>query len=279
MIRRGCYGDAIKECTQSLEVLRPLLSRISLGAEISLPSGNNQDHHSHIEPSVAEGRRPSHHSDDESSSPAAAHKQAEVEHQEEQHDDSMSCDHACQEKPMTSPTSLCWESRIGDDIASKTGNEEPENISACASFLYRDPIEIPIRAIAKQNQLFSPALMLKLSIAVLFNLALSFHMSAVHNRSWNQLERAKLLYEHVFCLHLKDDCGGTILYSMALLNNLGLIYKMSDQHDKSKACFQNLLSAMMVLLESEEAQNVKQWSGLWSNVMPLIAHNNVAGAA
>jgi hypothetical protein len=35
----------------------------------------------------------------------------------------------------------------------------------------------------------------------------------------------------------------------------------------------------MLLLEAEEAGNIKQWSGLWSNAVPLISHDNVAAAA
>jgi hypothetical protein len=121
----------------------------------------------------------------------------------------------------------------------------------------------------------------KLTIVVMYNLALSFHLSALQTLSHDRLISAQQFYEHAFRIHLQESCDATLLYSLALMNNLGLIYRLLRDQDRSDKCFQNMLATMMFLLEADEARMIKQWDGFLSNVMGCIfpEQGSVATAA
>ena len=61
-------------------------------------------------------------------------------------------------------------------------------------------------------------------MVLMFNLALSFHSSALQHSSVTRLLRAKTLYEFAFQMHLEENSDVTLLYSLALMNNLGLAH-------------------------------------------------------
>ena len=145
-------------------------------------------------------------------------------------------------------------------------------------FVFQDPITIPFEAIKSDP---SARFFTKLSMVIIFNLALSFHLSALEHVSVPRLLRAKRLYEFAFQMHLQDDCDVTLLYSLALMNNLGLIYNSLSDLDRSSQCFEHMLATMMFLLESDDARTIKQWDGLLSNVIGLIFKEpcSVASAA
>ena len=147
-------------------------------------------------------------------------------------------------------------------------NNEAQTTHGDVPFVFRDPIEIPLISIAKCT--LCPRLFSKLAIVVIYNLALSCQLNALATSSMDQLLKAKGLYEFAFQIHLQESCDVTLLYSLALMNNLGLIYQEVDDHDRAQQCFQNMLATMMFLLESNEAGNIKQWDGLLSNVMDVI---------
>jgi hypothetical protein len=134
-------------------------------------------------------------------------------------------------------------------------------------FVYSDPISIPPKAadITPNKRLYS-----KLCIVVMFNLAMSFHLAALQQKSLERLMRAQRLYELAFQMHLEENCDVTMLFSLALMNNLGSIYHVFCDQERSYRFFQHLLSTMMLLVESDEARAIKRWDGLMSNVMGLI---------
>lgn len=135
------------------------------------------------------------------------------------------------------------------------------------NFVFRDPIEIPLTALKSQpTQRFYS----KLTMVVMYNLALSFHLSALESASVSRLLRAKKLYEFAFQMHLEETCDMTLLYSLALMNNLGLIYHILGDEDISSQCFQHMLATLMLLLDCGEAHTIQRWDGFMSNVMDLI---------
>jgi hypothetical protein len=136
-------------------------------------------------------------------------------------------------------------------------------------FIFRDPIEIPLDVLPTMEEP-TDRLVNKFVVVVLYNLALSVHLSALQCHDRNCLIRARKLYELAFRMHLEESSDVTLLYSLALMNNLGLIYHALGEEDRSKTCFKNMLTTMMYLLESDEAKTIKQWDGLFSNVMDRI---------
>jgi hypothetical protein len=164
-------------------------------------------------------------------------------------------------------------------------------------FVFQDPIEIPLEVVPRRSAP-SKKLITKFVVVVMYNLALAVHLSAdspspspssscdddvsmsstiesidgekEEERRRAILARAQRLYELAFQMHLEESCDVTLLYSLALMNNLGLIYRMVGDVDRSQRCFQNQLSTMMYLLEAQEAPTIKQWDGLFSNVMHFV---------
>mmetsp|Transcript_54170 Transcript_54170/g.58746 ORF Transcript_54170/g.58746 Transcript_54170/m.58746 type:complete len:153 (-) Transcript_54170:14-472(-) len=138
---------------------------------------------------------------------------------------------------------------------------------------------------------------------VMYNLALTLHLQAISlisssssssntktKRSSDRkkikklLVRSRTLYELSFDMHLEnidveqEECT---LFTLALTNNLGLIYQITKDTKKCTSCFQNMFSTMMYLLDSSQqyhdegsssvqSNHRKEWNGLFSNAMDIL---------
>merc|ERR1712176_251847 len=93
----------------------------------------------------------------------------------------------------------------------------------------------------------------------------------INKRAKRLFSRARKLYELAFEMHLDESCEDVnLLFTLALINNLELIYDRTGETNRSETCFGNMLSTMMYLTDSNESRNVKQWDGLLSNVMDIL---------
>jgi hypothetical protein len=99
------------------------------------------------------------------------------------------------------------------------------------NFVFRDRIEIPLATLRSQS---SQRLYAKLIIIVIYNLALSFQLSALESAPVSRLLRAKKLYGFAFQMHSEDTRDVTLLYSLAP-NNLGLIYHVLGDEERSSS--------------------------------------------
>merc|ERR1719491_2043674 len=117
--------------------------------------------------------------------------------------------------------------------------------------------------------LYSSEFFSKFLMIVMYNLALTLHLHAlslsasVHSlsKSGNSSStsttttattikhikklflRSRKLYELAFEIHLDADVD--LLFTLALINNLGLIYYTVNEKDRSTTCFKNMFSTMM----------------------------------
>jgi hypothetical protein len=93
--------------------------------------------------------------------------------------------------------------------------------------------------------------------------------------------RPRKLYELAFEMHLDESCDVNLLFTLALIDNLGLVYDVSGQKQRSKTCFKNMFSTMMYLMDSNASHTVKEWDGLLSNVMDILfqQHREIAAPA
>jgi hypothetical protein len=66
---------------------------------------------------------------------------------------------------------------------------------------------------------------------------------------------------------------------MAIANNLGQIHTALGDEEKSRQCFQHLLSSIMFLNQSGDRDSVEQMDGFIANIMPLILMGSSAPAA
>lgn len=124
----------------------------------------------------------------------------------------------------------------------------------------------------------------------MYNLALTLHLHALSlssssgnndKKTKKLFFRARKLYELAFEMHLDESCDVNLLFTLALINNLGLIYNVIGETQRSRTCFKNMFSTMMYLLDSNESQSVKEWDGLLSNVMDILfeQHREIAAPA
>jgi len=171
-------------------------------------------------------------------------------------------------------------------------------------FVFRDPVEIPPESVPSNvsvevkgghsSELFSKFLMI-----VMYNLALTLHLHALSLNNTNGslrpnftngddakkakklFLRSRKLYELAFEMHLDESCDVNLLFTLALINNLGLVYDVLGQKQRSKTCFKNMFSTMMYLMDSNESHTVKEWDGLLSNVMDILfqQHREIAAPA
>jgi len=100
------------------------------------------------------------------------------------------------------------------------------------------------------------------------------------------------MYELALKMHLELDDNVDVdpLFTLALTNNLGLIYHTMNKKDRSTICFQNMFSTMIYLLDSNsyhedsstQSSITKEciWDGLLSNAMNILfKHTYEMGAA
>jgi len=162
-------------------------------------------------------------------------------------------------------------------------------------YIFRDPVMIPPDSVpsAADNvmmsddmtdeeyefYLYSPDFFSKFLMIVMFNLALTLHLHAqsllVHNNTATKevrklFVRSRKLYELAFEMHLDETCDVELLFTLALINNLGLVYHTLNETARSQKCFKNMFSTMMYLMDINESQSIKEWDGLLSNVMDLL---------
>merc|ERR1712238_341102 len=169
-------------------------------------------------------------------------------------------------------------------------------------FVFHDPVVIPPESLPSRStsatigintneddndddvvdelSLYSSAFFSKFLMIVMYNLALTLHLHALSlsasvssssNSSTTATAttikhikklflRSRKLYELAFEMHLDADVD--LLFTLALINNLGLIYYTVNEKDRSTTCFKNMFSTMMYLMDSNESQSVKEWDGL-----------------
>jgi len=204
-------------------------------------------------------------------------------------------------------------------------------------FVFRDPAIIPPESIASlslsaatakatvtatnihiedpPSSFYSPALFAKFLMIVMYNLALTLHLQAISfvssSSSWltaasnnhqskskiKQLfKRSRKYYTLAYELQLETEVDP--LFTLALTNNLGLIYHIVNERKKSLICFRNLFSTMMYLMDSHHnfytnssqsyepassiQSSIKNWDGFLSNVMDILFNDTyeiVAAAA
>jgi len=153
--------------------------------------------------------------------------------------------------------------------------------------------------------LYSSEFFSKFLMIVMYNLALTLHLhalslsSSVHSSSVSSSSgntssttptattikhikklflRSRKLYELAFEMQLDADVD--LLFTLALLNNLGLIYYTVNENDRSTTCFKNMFSTMMYVMDSKKSHSIKEWDGLLANAMDILQiRNEVAASA
>jgi hypothetical protein len=143
-------------------------------------------------------------------------------------------------------------------------------------FVYKTPLQLSESA---TNADYTSSV--EVSIALMFNLALSHHLHALRyddarNRE-DVLYQAIQLYELAYTLQMQEDVELSVECTMAITNNLGQIHHLLGDQEKSSQCFRHLLSTILFLHSYGESKY--QTKGFVQNVSHLILKKSVAPAA
>lgn len=144
-------------------------------------------------------------------------------------------------------------------------------------FVYSTPLRIS-ESVAIEDYESS----VKLSVAIMFNLALSHHLNGVkncHARDPDTLSHAVALYELAYQLQMQEDIEVSVETTMAIINNLGHVHRMLDDQEKASQCFNHLLSTMLFVQSLGDADVTCKTEGFFHNVTHLILKKSGAPAA
>jgi len=329
LLRQCDYDAAVKSFTSVLQTLKPLAVIVEEKQKHAAAACNsNARHHS----SCYEGNdNDDSNSNGSSNIPfniSFNHHTKPTDDDDDDDDtydenDSSTIDHHVHTSSSPSRTSISSQSS-SDDYASSsftspsTTHELPQQQRQqkqrkLKHFVFRDPVSIPtpsnIYSEDPPSSYYSPALFSKFLMIVMYNLALTLHLQALslvsssisstsnnhtHNKSnIKQLfKRSRKLYELAFELQLETDVDP--LFTLALTNNLGLIYRTVNERKKCLICFRNMFSTMMYLIDAHQTNSqsyepssslhsrIKNWDGFLSNAMDLLfkhTYEVVAAAA
>ena len=150
-------------------------------------------------------------------------------------------------------------------------------------FVYRHPIRIEhnpneIPELGHTTSAF-------LSFAVIFNMAICYHLQASCCKEEDTeerhflLEKSKHLYELGYRLLRSEDFSFSIRISLALTNNLGQVLKNLQEHQKADLCFERLLSTVMFLMDCGADDELYEIDGFIRNTLYLVLQKSAASAA
>jgi len=145
----------------------------------------------------------------------------------------------------------------------------------------------------------------KLLSIVMYNFALTLHLHALSmlsssssssascylpptqtvNKCKYLFSKSRKLYESAFEMHLQvksHDIDVDQLFTLTILNNLGLICRTVNDTSNSTRCFRSIFSLMMCILViggNESLQSIKGWDRLLSNAISFQHTYEITAAA
>jgi hypothetical protein len=183
----------------------------------------------------------------------------------------------------TEITLIQGHSKTSLDTSLFHSDQDDSNPSSFFGFVYPMPIEIP-------TEMEMP--IQAYSIAVMFNLAIAFHLKGLRHHLQSEqdyiatLDSARRLYELCYEMMMHERINPGLEFVMAIANNLGHLQNVLQAYDKARVCFEHLLSIQMLVLESngggctsEDEFTRATWAGFCHNTSQLILSNCCASAA
>jgi tetratricopeptide (TPR) repeat protein len=174
---------------------------------------------------------------------------------------------------------LAKQSSVQDEQEELSGDDGVDQ----GCYVYNRPIHIPASSIEETSSTYHSSVMV--SVVAIFNLALAHHLTAMEENKVNLLRKAAKLYELAHNMQREEEwMGNTSLFTMAIINNLGMIYRCLDESETSGKCFQQLLSTLMFFtdcggLEENQRDVLPAFAGFFRNTSNLIFHCSSAAAA
>jgi tetratricopeptide (TPR) repeat protein len=147
-------------------------------------------------------------------------------------------------------------------------------------YIYRQAIHIPLDI----ESTYQASVIV--SSVIIFNVALAHHLSALatsdKKHQSKKLRKAATLYEMAYDLQGRNaQLENNVMFTMATMNNLGVIYQQLDDRETASKCFQCLLSTVMFLVDCGAAKVCcdDDLDGFLRNVTILVSGSSFAAAA
>jgi hypothetical protein len=190
------------------------------------------------------------------------------------------------ENPTQMDSETRWEEGQQDNYESAVIDEDlnlaflettcGDSVAICyqqeSSYVFCSPIQIPT------NTSIPP---LKISLWMVFNLALAHHLNGIQTSDCDHLEKALRLYECVYRISHEEGVDLSVLHAMALTNNLGHVHLILQDTQKSQKCFEQLLATLIYFVEVSDGntREIKSLKGFFSNATGLSRTKMSAPAA
>ena len=240
--------------------------------------------------------------DDHPSSPSDSSLEMDVDDDQHQYSSvpsslSTSCDHEVTTRASRVPghhyeqdtMALSSHHHHGSTNLERGEERRCTNGTCWGQYVYKNPLEIE-----KSADLSSYEAKVELSIAIMFNLALSHHLNALSAFTKEQhdmwLHHALSLYELAYTIQMQEDSEVSVECTMATINNLGQVHYALGNTEKASRCFNHLLSTIVFVQqdsyyynsshEDNDDTTTKQQSEVFvRSVSHLILKDIVAPAA
>ena len=127
-----------------------------------------------------------------------------------------------------------------------------------------------------------------ISAIIIFNLALTHHLEALETQQicnttvTSTLRKSAKLYQLAFnMLQEVTVQSNNLIFAMATVNNLGLVFEMLEDDDAAHECFEQLLSTLMFLVDCGDGAAVSKFGNgvFFRTISHLISRADVAAAA
>jgi tetratricopeptide (TPR) repeat protein len=157
----------------------------------------------------------------------------------------------------------------------------PEEAASCEDesshcFVFRKPLVMSLDT----DECAGHRAVAKLSVIMMFNMALSHHLSALkHHNNASQLRAALMLYEHAYQLLQNEQVEICVFYNLALSNNLGQVLKAMKRQPEARQCFEQLLSSLLFLVQYCNDEEKARLEEFFRSASPCILGNTKAAPA
>jgi hypothetical protein len=157
-------------------------------------------------------------------------------------------------------------------------NDDGEDVSR-RKFIYLRPMRIYAEEdFFGEDDHREQQLLVQFSLFCTFNLALASHTQAIRtpdkDAAFYLVKKAMMLYELAYELLLQegDLDDDVFIVELAILNNVGMIHKHCQRTEQAHECFEELLSVLMCLTDSERVPYISSASngsldGFFSNII------------
>jgi hypothetical protein len=153
-------------------------------------------------------------------------------------------------------------------------------IDSDQQYMYRQAIHIPLDI----ESTYEASVIV--SSMIIFNVALAHHLSVLatsdKKRQSKKLHKATTLYEMAYDLQGRNkQVENNVMFTMAAMNNLGVICLQMEDRETASKCFQCLLSTVMFLVDCGAAKVCcdEDLDGFLRNVTNLVSGSSFAAAA